>query len=359
MDADASAGLRRVDASVSAIAGKVRRAPAERRIEEIDALSAEDGFWNDQKAAEKLMRERGFLSGTLEELDGICAEALDLNQLAATAKDPGLIAEVGESIAALAERAEKAEIAVLFDGEHDSGNAILEIKSGAGGDDACDWATMLARMYCRWADANGFKFKLLSWFPGGQGDGAKLSTWRITGERAYGWLKPETGVHRLVRLSPFDSSNSRHTSFCSVSAIPEVDDSIEIDLRKADVRVETFRAQGPGGQHRNTTDSAVRMTHVPTGITATSTEKSQGQNREIAMKTLRARLHALEMEKRCEEAAKIREAKGDAGWGNQIRSYVLHPYKMVKDHRTGMETSSADGVLDGDLGHFMKAALTA
>ena len=246
MNAEFDARMQRIDSSVASITAKVGLIPSKRRIEEIDALGAEDGFWDDRETAGALMRERSFLQDALDMVDGICSDALDLSELARTAEDPGLIGEIEEAAAALERRAAEGEIAVLFTGEHDAGAAIVEIKAGAGGDESCDWATMLSGMYGKWASANGFSAELLSWFPGGKGDGTRLASWRVSGERAFGWLKTESGVHRLVRISPFDSSKSRHTSFCSVSVIPEVDDSVEIDLRKSDIRVETFRAQGTG-----------------------------------------------------------------------------------------------------------------
>ena len=371
MSAELKALLKSAEDSIETVRRKSDLPAMRRRIEEIDARRAEDGFWNDSVKARSLMHERQWMEKRIADCKKLASEHDFFREVLEPSGDGGefhdipvddeaIHAELTDSLTALVDMAERVETETLFDGPSDARNALIEIQAGAGGDESCDWATMLSRMYGRWAEANGFKRSLESWFPGGQGDGTKSATWRIEGERAFGWLRTESGVHRLVRISPFDSKKSRHTSFCSVSVIPVADDAeIEIDIPKSDVRTDTFRAQGPGGQHRNKTDSAVRLTHLPTGITATSTEKSQKQNKDIAMKTLRSRLHAREMEKRDEEAARIREERGDAGWGNQIRSYVLHPYKMVKDHRTDHETSSADAVIDGDLNGFMKAALAS
>ena len=244
----------------------------------------------------------------------------------------------------------------LLNGEVDANDTFLEINSGAGGTESCDWANMLARMYVRWAEKRGYKVELLSETPGEEA-GIKSATYQIKGHNAYGWLKSESGVHRLVRISPFDSNAKRHTSFSSIWVYPVIDDNIEIDINPAEIRVDTYRSSGAGGQHVNTTDSAVRITHIPTNIVVTSSEKSQHQNRANCMAALKSRLYELEMRKRTESIQEAHEAKGDAGWGNQIRSYVLQPYQMVKDLRTNHETSDTKGVLDGDLDAFMAATL--
>jgi len=252
--------------------------------------------------------------------------------------------------------AESKEIEALLDGEMDSNDAFLEINAGAGGTESCDWAAMLARMYVRWAEKRDYKVELISENSGDEA-GIKSVSYKIQGRNAYGWLKSESGVHRLVRISPFDSNSKRHTSFSSVWVYPDIDDDIEIEINSADLRVDTYRSSGAGGQHVNTTDSAVRLTHQPTGIVVTSSEKSQHQNRDIAMKALKARLYQLELNKRTAAISDAHESKGDAGWGNQIRSYVLHPYQMVKDLRSNIETSDTQGVLNGDLDNFMASAL--
>jgi peptide chain release factor 2 len=238
----------------------------------------------------------------------------------------------------------------------DGADTYLEINAGAGGTESCDWAQMLARMYVRWAERRGYKVELMS-ENAGEEAGIRSVTYQIKGQNAYGWLKSESGVHRLVRISPFDSQARRHTSFSSVWVYPVVDDSIEIDIQDKDIRIDTYRSSGAGGQHVNKTDSAVRITHFPSGIVVTSSEKSQHQNRALAMAALKSRLYEMEMRKRTQAINEAHEAKGDAGWGNQIRSYVLQPYQMVKDLRTGVETSDTQGVLDGDLDAFMGAAL--
>ena len=243
-----------------------------------------------------------------------------------------------------------------MNGEADANDTFLEIHAGAGGTESCDWAAMLARMYLRWAQKSGYNVDLQSETPGEEA-GIKSVTYKVSGHNAYGWLKSESGVHRLVRISPFDSSAKRHTSFCSIWIYPVVDDNIDIEVNPADIRVDTFRSSGAGGQHVNTTDSAVRITHNPTGIVVTSSEKSQHQNRDIAMKALKSRLYQLELDRRSAAVVEAHENKGDAGWGNQIRSYVLQPYQMVKDLRTGHETSDTKGVLDGELDDFMAATL--
>ena len=255
-----------------------------------------------------------------------------------------------------AQEAAAKELEALLNGEADSNDTFLEVHSGAGGTESCDWASMLARMYLRWSEKAGYKIEMQSETPGEEA-GIKSVTYKISGQNAYGWLKSESGVHRLVRISPFDSAAKRHTSFCSVWVYPVVDDNIDIEVNPADIRIDTYRSSGAGGQHVNTTDSAVRITHHPTGIVVTSSEKSQHQNRDIAMKALKSRLYQMELDRRNSAINEAHENKGDAGWGNQIRSYVLQPYQMVKDLRTGHETSDTKGVLDGDLDAFMAATL--
>jgi peptide chain release factor 2 len=248
------------------------------------------------------------------------------------------------------------ELEALLDGEADGNDTFLEINAGAGGTESCDWASMLARMYVRWAEKKGYKVELQAETPGEEA-GIRSAAYKISGPNAYGWLKSESGVHRLVRISPYDSAARRHTSFSSVWVYPVVDDNIEIVIPDNEIRIDTYRSSGAGGQHVNTTDSAVRITHLPTNIVVTSSEKSQHQNRANAMAALKARLYQLELDKRNAEINAQHAAKGDAGWGNQIRSYVLQPYQMVKDLRTGYETSDTQGVLDGDLDGFMAATL--
>ena len=331
------------------------------RLEEFNAMSEDPNLWNDPEKAQKLMRERQSL---VDAIDGVTALERDLNdnieliELGEMEDDKDVITEAEAAIRRLKEVADQKELEALLDGEADGNDTFLEINSGAGGTESCDWASMLARMYVRWAEKHGFKVELLDESPGEEA-GIKSATYKVSGHNAYGWLKSESGVHRLVRISPYDSAARRHTSFCAVWVYPVVDDRIEIDIQDKDIRIDTMRASGAGGQHVNKTDSAVRITHLPTNIVVTSSLKSQHQNREIAMNALKARLYQLELDKRNAEINAQHEAKGDAGWGNQIRSYVLQPYQMVKDLRTGHETSDTSGVLDGDLDAFMAAVLAA
>jgi len=332
---------------------------AEFRLEELNAMSEDPELWNDPTRAQKLMRERQKMADALDADNGFkqdLSDNRDLIELGEAEDDTEVVADAEAAIADLQKRAAQAEIEALLNGEADGNDTYLEINAGAGGTESCDWAAILARMYVRWAEKRGYKVDLLSENPGEEA-GIKSVTYQIKGENAYGWLKSESGVHRLVRISPFDSAARRHTSFSSVWVYPVIDDSIEIEVNPSDVRVDTYRSSGAGGQHVNTTDSAVRMTHIPTGIVVTSSEKSQHQNRANAMAALKSRLYDLEMRKRNEAIQEAHDAKGEIGWGNQIRSYVLQPYQMVKDLRTNVETSDTQGVLDGDLDQFMAAAL--
>jgi len=249
------------------------------------------------------------------------------------------------------------ELQRLLGGEHDAGNAIVTLHPGAGGTEAQDWAEMLLRMYLRWTERHGYRVELVDQQPG-EGAGIKSATFTVEGAYAYGYLKAEAGIHRLVRISPFDANARRHTSFASVFVFPELDDDIEVEIDEADLRIDTYRSSGAGGQHVNKTDSAVRLTHLPTGIVvACQNERSQHKNKSMAMKILRARLYELEQQKQHEKMAELSKTKKDIAWGSQIRSYVLHPYRLVKDHRTGVEVGNADGVLDGDLDAFIEEYL--
>ena len=290
------------------------------------------------------------------ELSTELQDNIDLIELGEAEGDSDVVAEAEAVLKALAERAAEKEIEALLNGEADGNDTFLEINAGAGGTESCDWAAMLARMYVRWAEKRGYKVELMS-ESAGEEAGIRSAAYKISGHNAYGWLKSESGVHRLVRISPYDSAARRHTSFSSVWVYPVVDENIEIEVNPSDIRVDTYRSSGAGGQHVNTTDSAVRITHIPTGIVVTSSEKSQHQNRAIAMDALKSRLYEMELRKRTEAIEAQHDAKGDAGWGNQIRSYVLQPYQMVKDLRTGVETSDTQGVLDGGLDRFMAATL--
>jgi len=332
---------------------------APHRLEEFDAMIEAPDLWNDPAKAQKLMRERqGLLDAvsTYRMIETGLRENVELIELGEAEGDQDIVTEAEDALKSLLETAAAKELEALLDGEADGNDTFLEINAGAGGTESCDWANMLARMYVRWAEKKGYKVELQSESPGEEA-GIKSAAYKITGKNAYGWLKSESGVHRLVRISPYDSAARRHTSFSSVWVYPVVDDNIEIEIPDRDIRIDTYRSSGAGGQHVNTTDSAVRITHLPTNIVVTSSMKSQHQNREIAMNALRSRLYQLELDKRNAAINAAHEGKGDAGWGNQIRSYVLQPYQMVKDLRTGVETSDTQGVLDGDLDRFMAATL--
>ena len=329
------------------------------RLEEFNALIEDPALWDDQERAQKLMRDRQLLIDSLAVYEGIKLELsdnLEMIELAELENDSGVIRDSENALKNLKKTAAKKELEALLGGEADSNDTFLEINSGAGGTESCDWALMLARMYIRWAEKKGYKVELQS-ETAGEEVGIKSASYKVIGHNAYGWLKSESGVHRLVRISPFDAAAKRHTSFSSVWVYPVVDDNIDIEVQSKDIRIDTYRSSGAGGQHVNTTDSAVRITHIPTGIVVTSSEKSQHQNREIAMKALKSRLYQMELDRRNAAVNEAHENKGDAGWGNQIRSYVLHPYQMVKDLRTSYETSDTKGVLDGDLDSLMAATL--
>ncbi|NBX09347.1 MAG: peptide chain release factor 2, partial [Marivivens sp.] len=328
-------------------------------LEEFNARVEDPTLWDDPEGAQKLMRERQMLVDQIAGLRAIkqdLSDNLELIELGEMEDDADVVKEAEDALKDLKVRAAEKELEALLDGEADGNDTFLEINSGAGGTESCDWASILARMYVRWAEKKGYKVELQSESPGEEA-GIKSAAYKISGPNAYGWLKSESGVHRLVRISPYDSAARRHTSFSSVWVYPVVDDNIEIDVKPNDIRIDTYRSSGAGGQHVNTTDSAVRITHLPTGIVTTSSEKSQHQNRDIAMKALKSRLYQMELDRRNADINAAHEAKGDAGWGNQIRSYVLQPYQMVKDLRTGYETSDTQGVLDGALDGLMAATL--
>ncbi|HEV8033907.1 peptide chain release factor 2 [Yoonia sp.] len=348
-----------IQKSLALLAQRMDRETAPHRLEEFNARVEDPTLWDDPEGAQKLMRERQLLLDAMTGYDSIQTELSDnieLIEMGEMEDDAEIVAEAEAALTALAAKAAKKELEALLDGEADGNDTFLEINAGAGGTESCDWANMLARMYVRWAEKKGYKVELQSEQPGDEA-GIKSAAYKISGHNAYGWLKSESGVHRLVRISPFDSAAKRHTSFTSVKVYPVVDDNIEIEVNPSDIRIDTYRSSGAGGQHVNTTDSAVRITHAPTGIVVTSSEKSQHQNRDIAMKALKSRLYQIELDKRSALVNEAHENAGDAGWGNQIRSYVLQPYQMVKDLRTNYETSDTKGVLDGDLDGFMAATL--
>jgi len=317
-------------------------------------------LWKDSAAAQRVMRERTRLEKDLAsfaELEQELGDNVELVELAEAENDAEIVTEAETALKKLRKRAAKSELESLLSGEADANDSYLEVHAGAGGTESQDWAEMLQRMYTRWAERRGFKVEWLEESPGEEA-GIKSVTMQITGHNAYGWLKTEAGVHRLVRISPFDSQSRRHTSFASVGVYPVVDDDIEIEILDKDLRIDTYRASGAGGQHVNRTDSAVRITHLPTEIVVQcQNDRSQHRNRAEAMKMLKARLYERELQKREEAAQAEHSAKTDIGWGHQIRSYVLHPYQMVKDLRTAVETGNTQAVLDGDIDRFLEAAL--
>ncbi len=359
MRAETQNAIEAIEKSLDLLRQRMDWETAPHRLEEFNAMVEDPNLWDDPEKAQKLMRDRQGLVDQIEGYERIASElkdSVELIELGEMEDDAEVVAEAEQTIIALVDVAAAKELEALLNGEADSNDTFLEINSGAGGTESCDWASMLARMYVRWAEKRGFKVELQS-ESAGEEAGIKSAAYKISGTNAYGWLKSESGVHRLVRISPFDSAAKRHTSFCSVWVYPVVDDNIEIEVNPSDIRIDTYRSSGAGGQHVNTTDSAVRITHAPTGIVVTSSEKSQHQNRDIAMKALKSRLYQMELDRRNAAINEAHENKGDAGWGNQIRSYVLQPYQMVKDLRTNYETSDTKGVLDGDLDGFMAATL--
>ena len=359
MRADIQIVINDIEKSLSLLRQRLDWDNVKKKREEFDALTEDPDLWNEPDKAQKLMRARQNFIDQVDGHDTISNELKDnieLIELAEIEADEEVLQEVVAALQRLKKRASSKELEALLNGEADGNDTFLEIHAGAGGTESCDWAGMISRMYVRWAEKAGYKVELQSETAGDEA-GLKSVSYKISGQNAYGWLKTESGVHRLVRISPFDSAAKRHTSFCSVWVYPVVDDNIDIALSPNDIRIDTFRSSGAGGQHVNTTDSAVRITHTPTGIVVTSSEKSQHQNRDIAMKALKSRLYQMELDRRNAAITEAHENKGDAGWGNQIRSYVLHPYQMVKDLRTSYETSDTKGVLDGNLDGLMAATL--
>jgi peptide chain release factor 2 len=359
MRADLQNTIAEIEKSLALLGQRMGWETADHRLGEFNARVEDPDLWNDAAKAQRLMRDRQMLVDAMSMHKSIQQELTDtveLIELGEMEGDEEVVAEAEEGLITLALKAAEKELEALLNGEADSNDTFLEVHSGAGGTESCDWASMLARMYVRWAEKRGYNVEMQS-ETSGEEAGIKSVTYKVTGMNAYGWLKSESGVHRLVRISPFDSAAKRHTSFCSVWIYPVVDDNIEVEVNPADIRIDTYRSSGAGGQHVNTTDSAVRITHHPTGIVVTSSEKSQHQNRDIATKALKSRLYQMELDRRNAAINEAHESKGEAGWGNQIRSYVLQPYQMVKDLRTGHETSDTKGVLDGDLDAFMAATL--
>ena len=331
------------------------------RLAELNREAEDPNLWNDQQRAQRVMQERTALESQLTAIGRIEQELDDqttLIELGEAEKDKSVVTEAEEALKRLKDEVARRQLEALLSGEADNNDSYLEVHAGAGGTESQDWANMLLRMYTRWAEQHGFKIDYLE-ETAGEEAGIKSATIQVKGHNAYGWLKTENGVHRLVRISPFDSNARRHTSFASVRVYPVIDDRIVVDIKESDVRTDTLRSSGAGGQHVNKTESAIRLTHIPTNIVVyCQTDRSQHRNRAQAWQMLRARLYELELKRREEQAAIENAAKTDIGFGHQIRSYVLQPYQMVKDLRTGVSTSDTGGVLDGDLDPFMEATLS-
>ncbi|MFC4291613.1 peptide chain release factor 2 [Sphingorhabdus arenilitoris] len=360
MRADAEGFVQTIDAALNLVRMSLDWERALRRLDELNARVEDPTLWDDPKAAEEVMRERRRLDSaitTVREIDAAKTGTVELIELAEMEGDEALANEGVADLEKLAIRADKDKVAALLSGEADGNDCFIEIHAGAGGTESQDWAEMLQRMYMRWAEARGYKVEMMEYQSGDQA-GIKTATMQIKGENAYGYAKTESGVHRLVRISPYDSAAKRHTSFSSVWVYPVIDDNIEIDINEGDLKIDTYRASGAGGQHVNTTDSAVRITHKPTGIVvASQNDRSQHKNRATAMGMLKARLYEAELRRREEAAGSEYEAKTEIGWGHQIRSYVLQPYQQVKDLRTGVVSTAPFDVLDGSLDPFIAAAL--
>ncbi|MDK2748572.1 MAG: peptide chain release factor 2 [Brevundimonas sp.] len=351
-----------IEQSVALLRRRLDWDVALRKLDELNARVEDPTLWDKPDEAQAVSRDRSQLEAkinTVKAMEQDLEDGVMLAEMADEEGDEGALEDARASLRGIKDRAARAELEALLSGEADGNDAYLEVNSGAGGTESNDWAGMLLRMYSRWAKAHDYEVTIEAYEEGEQA-GVKSATILISGPNAYGWLKSESGVHRLVRISPYDAAAKRHTSFASIGVSPVVDDAIEIDINPSDVRTDTYRASGAGGQHINKTDSAVRLTHVPTNtVVACQAGRSQHQNREQAWKMLRARLYELELQKREAVAQALADAKTDIGWGHQIRSYVLQPYQMVKDLRTEVETSDTQGVLDGDLDAFMGAALAA
>jgi peptide chain release factor 2 len=361
MRAEAQAHIDQIDAAMALVRRFLDWDRAVRRLDELNNRVEDPKLWDDPKQAQSVMRERRRLEegiAAVRSIEQEKSDTVELMEMAEAEGDEALVDDAVKTLGELAERAEQDKVKALLAGEADANDTYLEINAGAGGTESQDWAEMLQRMYTRWAERHGYKVELIDHHAGEQA-GIKSATILIKGENAYGFAKTESGVHRLVRISPYDSSARRHTSFSSVWVYPVVDDNIQIDINESELRIDTYRSSGAGGQHINTTDSAVRITHLPTGIVvACQNQRSQHKNKAEAFIQLRARLYEHELRKREEEANAINATKTDIGWGHQIRSYVLQPYQLVKDLRTGVTSTAPGDVLDGDLDKFMAAALS-
>jgi len=360
MRAEGQAHIERIDAALALVRRSLDWERAVRRLDELNARVEDPRLWDDPKRAEEVMRERRRLEsaiGTVNEISAEKADAIEFVELGEMEDDDAVIAEGLASLHKLAERADADKVQALLAGEADANDSYIEIHAGAGGTESQDWAEMLLRMYARWAERRGYKVETVEYQAGEQA-GIKSATLLVKGENAYGYAKTESGVHRLVRISPYDSSARRHTSFSSVWVYPVIDDNIDIEINEGDLRIDTYRASGAGGQHINTTDSAVRITHLPSGIVvASQNDRSQHKNRATAMNMLKARLYEAELARREAVTAGEYQEKTEIGWGHQIRSYVLQPYQLVKDLRTGTTSTAPGDVLDGEIDDFIAAAL--
>jgi peptide chain release factor 2 len=361
MRAEAQASIDQIRSSLDLLRRFLDWDRALKRLEQLNARVEDSTLWDDPKAAQAVMRERRRLDeaiGATRTIERELADTIELMEMAEAEDDDAMVDEAVKALAELAERSERDKVAALLAGEADANDTYIEVNAGAGGTESQDWAEMLQRMYTRWAERRGLKVELVDHHSGEQA-GIKSATLMVKGENAYGYAKTESGVHRLVRISPYDANARRHTSFASVWVYPVVDEDIDLDVNEADLKIDTYRSSGAGGQHVNTTDSAVRITHLPTGIVvACQNQRSQHKNRAEAMKMLKARLYEAELQRREAEASAQHAAKTDIGWGHQIRSYVLQPYQLVKDLRTGITSTSPADVLDGDLDRFMAGALS-
>lgn len=335
-------------------------ASKEKRIEELDMEMQAPGFWDNPEISNKKVKEAKNLKDTVDKINSLrnqFNDILELIEMGYEENDPEIIPDIESELNDFKSTFEDIRISTLLSGEYDKNNAIIKINAGAGGTESCDWASMLYRMYTRWTERKGFQIEELDLLDGDEA-GIKSVTFQVNGENAYGYLKSEKGVHRLVRISPFNAQGKRQTSFVSVDVMPDIEEDLDVEIRDEDIRIDTYRSSGAGGQHINKTSSAIRITHFPTGIVVTcQNERSQFQNKDKAMQMLKAKLYMLQKEANADKLSDIRGEVKDIGWGNQIRSYVLQPYKMVKDLRTGEETGNAEGVLDGALDSFVNAYL--